>query len=54
MKTWTAMGPSGPMETVATTRAEAQRNLRYRLHKTYRMSVFTAQRYDFSDLHIKE
>lgn len=50
---WRATGPSGPMETTAATKAEAERNLRYRLHRAYRMSVWDARRFDFSDLHPK-
>lgn len=52
--TWKAVGPSGPVETVASTKAEAERNIRYRLHRSYGMSVWDAQRYDLSDLHPAE
>lgn len=50
LKTWRAMGPSGPMETVAKTKAKAEANLRYRLSSECGMSRYDAKSYDFSDL----
>lgn len=50
---WRVIGPSGPMETSAPTRAKAESNIRYRLNKVYHLSVYAAQQYDLSDLHPK-
>lgn len=50
LKTWRAAGPSGPMETVAKTRAKAEANLRYRLSSECGMSRYAAKSYDLSDL----
>lgn len=43
-------GPSGPMETVAASKAKAESNLRYRLVHECGMSWYDANRYDMSDL----
>lgn len=50
LKTWRAMGPSGPMETMAYTKAKAESNLRYRLMAEYGLSRYNAREYDLSDL----
>ena len=44
------MGPSGPMETVAKTRAKAEANLRYRLSSECGMTRYAARSWDLSDL----
>ena len=50
LRTWRATGPSGPMETVAKTRAKAEANLRYRLSSECGMTRYAAKSYDLSDL----
>lgn len=50
MRKWRAYGPSGPIETMATTRAKAMNNIRYRLHTECGMSRYDAWRFDLSDL----
>ena len=50
MKTWEAMGPSGPMQTMAYTYEKAMANLRWRLHAEYGMSWFSAREYDLTDM----
>lgn len=50
LRTWRAMGPSGPMKTVAKTRAKAEANLRYRLSSECGMTRYAARSWDLSDL----
>ena len=50
LRTWRAMGPGGPMETVVKTRAKAEANLRYRLSSECGMTRYAAKSYDLSDL----
>lgn len=46
---WRVIGPSGPMYTVAKTKAKAKANFRYRLAKEHGMSWYQASQYDLSD-----
>lgn len=50
MKTYTMMGPSGPMTTMAKTPAKAKSNFRFRLIHEYGLSWYAAREYDYSDL----
>ena len=50
LKTYRAQGPSGPMETIAKTRAKAEANLRYRLYAECGLTRYAARAYDLSDL----
>jgi len=50
MRTWTVLGPSGRMTTMAVTERKAKSNIRYRLVHEYGMSWFDAMRYDLSDM----
>ncbi len=50
MKSYRMMGPSGPMETVAPSKAKAWSNLRYRLVHECGMSWYAARDYDHRDL----
>lgn len=50
MRTWRAMGPSGPMETMAYTKAKAEANLRHRLATDCGLGRWKAREYDLSDL----
>lgn len=50
LKTWKAVGPSGPMETMAYTKAKAEANLRHRLAVECGLGRWKAREYDLSDL----
>lgn len=50
MKTYRVMGPSGPMETVATSPEKARANFRWRLSSECGLSRFAARDYDLSDM----
>lgn len=50
MEKYRAMGPSGPMETMAVSKKKAENNLRYRLQTDCGLSRFQARQYDLSDL----
>ena len=50
MKTYRMMGPSGPMETTASSLEKAWSNIRYRLVRECGLSWYAAREYDHSDL----
>ena len=50
MRTWTVLGPSGRMTTVALTMRKAKNNIRYRLVHECGMTWYDAARYDLSDM----
>jgi len=50
MRTWTVLGPSGRMDTMAATKRKAESNIRYRLVHECGMSWHDAARYDLDDL----
>ena len=51
MKKFRMTGPSGPMETMAPTKAKAWSNLRYRLACECGLGWYRASQWDHSDLH---
>lgn len=50
MRTWTVLGPSGRMDTMAITKRKAKSNIRYRLVHECGMTWYDAARYDLSDM----
>lgn len=48
---FSARGPSGPMETMAVSRAKAVSNLRRRLVTECHMTPYAASSYDLGDCH---
>ena len=50
MRTWTVLGPSGRMVTIALTMKKAKNNIRYRLVHECGMTWYNATRYDLSDM----
>lgn len=48
--TYEAFGPSGRMETTASSKREAERNFRYRLIRDCGLSKFKAREYDLEPI----